>query len=95
MELILVAFLSIWHNADDTDSDSGDIDDSKNDEDNDNEEEVEEETYADNDGNSDADNDIDDYGNCVSVAALVSLTRHHGQDHLKKKEFVLAYSFGV
>ena len=43
LELILVAFLSIWHNADDSDNDSGDIDDSKNDEDNDNEEEVEKE----------------------------------------------------
>lgn len=78
LELILVAFLSIWHKADDSDSDSDDIDDSKNDEDNDNEEEEVEETSADDDGNSDADNDIDDYGNCVSVAALVSLTSHHG-----------------
>lgn len=70
------------------------IDDSKNDEDNDNDEEkVEEETYADDDGNSDADNDIDDYGNCVSFAVAVFLTRHHGQGHLKKKEFALAYSF--
>lgn len=75
LELILVAFLSIWHKADDSD----DIDDSKNDEDNNNEEEeVEEETYADDDGNSDADNDIDDYGNCVSFVAIVSLTSHHG-----------------
>ena len=42
--------------------------------------------------NSDADNDIDDYGNCASFA-VVSLTRHHGQGHLKKKEFIVAYSF--
>lgn len=79
MELILVAFLSIWHNADDSNNDNGDNDDSKNDEDNANEEEdVEKETYADDDGNSDANNDIDDYGNCVSFVAIVSLTSHHG-----------------